>query len=186
MLSEAREEPIKIVAGEPPGKRLSHLLVTLLKGDEVFGQNLKVGEVVGSEDLALNHREVDLDLVEPGSMCRKVDEVQVGPLSLKALHRSLTPMRGAIVHDPEHPLGGRVRLPLHYLLDQPPERLDAVLRFATTEKPSAVDIPGSQVGQRPASFVLMLHPHGGIRSGWQGSMAAAAGLDGGLLVSTDD
>jgi hypothetical protein len=30
----------------------------------------------------LNHREVDLDLVEPGSMGRKVDQAQVGPLSL--------------------------------------------------------------------------------------------------------
>ena len=44
------------------------MLVTLLKGDEVFGQNLKVSEVVGGEYLTLNHREVDLDLVEPASM----------------------------------------------------------------------------------------------------------------------
>lgn len=50
------------MAGELPGKGLGGLLVTLLKGDEVFGQNLKVGEVVGGEYLTLNHREVDLDL----------------------------------------------------------------------------------------------------------------------------
>ena len=37
MLGEAREEPVEIVAGELPGKRLGGLLVASLKSDETFG-----------------------------------------------------------------------------------------------------------------------------------------------------
>src|SRR5215208_4374222 len=89
MLGETREEPVEITAGELPGERLGDSLVAFLKGDEAFAQDLEIGEVVRSEDLALNHREVDLDLLEPGGMSGKVDEPQVGPRSLKAFHRSL-------------------------------------------------------------------------------------------------
>jgi hypothetical protein len=146
MLGEAREEPVEIMAGELPGKGLCDSLVTLLEGKKSFGQDIEVGEVIWSDDLALNHREVNLDLVEPGSVSRKVDEAQVGPFSLKALHRSLTPMRRAVVHDPEHAIGGGVGLLFHRLLNQPPEGFDAVLRLTTTEKLRPVNIPGGQVG----------------------------------------
>src|SRR5215216_548497 len=186
MLGEAREEPVEIMAGELPGKRLGDSLVTLLEGKKSFGQNIEVGEVIWSEKLALNHREVDLDLVEPGSVSRKVDEAQVGPLSLKALHRSLPSMRGAVVHDPEHAIGGGVGLPLHRLLDQRSEGFDDVLGLTSPEKLRTVNIPGGQVGQRPFALVLVFHPHGGVRCGWQGPMAAATGLDGGLLVGAEN
>src|SRR5215208_6378189 len=173
------------MAGELPGKRFGNLLVTLLEGQKAFSQSLKVGELIWSEDLTLNYREVDLDLVEPGSVNRKVDEAQVGPFSLQTLHRSLTPMRGAVVHDPEHAIGGGVGLLFHRLLDQPPEGFDAVLRLTTTEKLRPVNIPGGQVGQCSFALVVVLHPHGGVRSGWQGRVAAATGLDGGLLVGRE-
>src|SRR3712207_8305702 len=97
MLGEEREEPVEIVAGELPGKRLGGLLVAFLKGDEAFGQGVEIGEVVGGQGLALNHREVDLDLVEPGGVYRKVDEPQIGPGALQALHGSLPTVRGAVV-----------------------------------------------------------------------------------------
>jgi hypothetical protein len=62
VFGEAVEKPVEIAASELPGKRLGDSLVAFLKGDEAFGQNVEVGEVVGSEDLALDYREVDLDL----------------------------------------------------------------------------------------------------------------------------
>ena len=62
MLGEAREEPVEIMASELPSEGSGSLLVTLLEGDEVFGQSVKVGEIVGGQDLPLHHREVDLDL----------------------------------------------------------------------------------------------------------------------------
>src|SRR5215210_639228 len=185
MLGKAREEPLQIMASELPGEGSGRLLVTLLEGDEAFGQSVEVGEVVGGQNLALNHREVDLDLVEPGGMSGKVDEHQIGPGALKALHRSLTPMRGAVVHYPEHPLGGGVGFLSHHLLDQRAEGLDAVLRLATTEKLRPVHVPGGHVGQSPASFVAVLHAHRPAFTRGLGPMAAAAGLDGGLFVGRD-
>src|SRR5215204_4998624 len=82
-------------------------------------------------------------------MGRKVDEAQVGPLSLKALHRSLTPMRGTVVHHPEDPIRRGVGLHAHHLIYQPTERLDPVFRFAAAKESGAVDIPGGQVGKAP-------------------------------------
>src|SRR5215208_489535 len=186
MLGETREEPVEITAGELPGERLGDSLVAFLKGDEAFAQNLEIRQVVRSEDLALNHREVDLDLVEPGGMSGKVDEPQVGPRSLKAFHRSLAPMRRAVVHYPEHPLGGGVGLLSHHLIDQPTEGLNAVLRFPAPEELRPMHVPGCQVSQRPFSFVLVLHAHKPSLVGRQGQLAAMASLNGGLLVGRDD
>jgi hypothetical protein len=62
MLGEAREEPVKIMAGELPTERLGGLLVALLESDQAFDQNLKICEIIGGQDLPLHHREVDLDL----------------------------------------------------------------------------------------------------------------------------
>jgi len=122
------------MASELPGKRLGGLLVTFLKGGEAFGQLVEVGEVVGSKDLARHYREVDLDLVEPGGMSRKVNKAQVGPFSLKALERSLTPMGGAVVHNPEHAISRSIGLLSHHLVYQPTEGLDAVVGLAAPEE----------------------------------------------------
>lgn len=62
VLGEAREEPLEIMASELPGERLGESLVAFLEGEQAISQNLKIGEVIGGEHLALNHREVDLDL----------------------------------------------------------------------------------------------------------------------------
>src|SRR5215208_7338633 len=133
------------MAGELPAKGLGDSLVTLLKGDEVFAQNLKVGKVVGGQDLALNHREVDLDLVEPGSMGRKVDEAQLRPRSLKALYRSLSPVRGAVVHDPEHAIGGSIGLFSHHILDQ---RAEGPRRpFLGSQRPKSLALWTSQAAR---------------------------------------
>jgi hypothetical protein len=51
MLGQAREEPVKIMAGELPGKRLGGLLVALLESDQAFEQDLKIGETVGVRTL---------------------------------------------------------------------------------------------------------------------------------------
>src|SRR5215211_3458084 len=102
MLGEAREEPSEITASELPGEGSGRLLLTLLEGEEAFGQSVEVGQVVGAHNLALDHREVDLDLIEPGGINRKVEEPQIRPLSLKALDRGFPSMGGAVVHDPEH------------------------------------------------------------------------------------
>src|SRR5215204_1017419 len=78
-----------------------------------------------------------------------------------------------------------VGLHAHHLLYQPTERLDAVLRLATTEKLRPLHVPGSQVGQSPLAFVLVLHPHEPLLGARQGGLAAMASLDRGLLVGRD-
>ena len=60
---EPFEEPVEIAAGELPGKGLGDLLVTLLEGEQTLDQSVEVCEVARGEYLALDHREVDLDLV---------------------------------------------------------------------------------------------------------------------------
>lgn len=76
-------------------------------------------------------------------MSREMDEPQVGPLPLQTLHRSLTPVRRAVVHDPELPIGGGVGFLIHHLLDQRTEGFDACLGLAAPEEPGAMNIPGS-------------------------------------------
>jgi hypothetical protein len=95
-------------------------------------------------------------------------------------------MATAVVHNPEHPLGGGVRLRRHDLLDQAAKRRGPAGGFAAAEELGAVNVPGGQVGQRPAAFVLVLdaHPSGGSRG--DGGVGAEACLDGGLLVGADD
>src|SRR5215210_326564 len=186
MRGEAREEPVEVMASELPGEGSGSLLVTLLKGDEAFGQSVKVGEIVGGQHLARHYREVDLDLVEPGGMSRKVNKAQLGPFSLKALERSLTPMGGAVVHYPEHAISRSIGLLFHHLIHQPTEGLDAVVGLAAPEELRSMHVPSGQVGQSSPSFVLVLHPHEPIFVGWQGRVAALTGLDGGLLVGRDD
>ena len=44
------------------------------------------------------------------------------------------------------------------------------------------DVPRGQVGQRPTPVVLVLDPHHPGFARGQGRVAAAAGLDGGLLI----
>jgi hypothetical protein len=74
----------------------------------------------------------------------------------------------------------------HDLGDQPIERLDPGGGFAAAEQAGVVDIPGGQVGQRAAALVLVLDAHAAGLGGWQSGVAAAAGLDGGLLIGADD
>ena len=52
-------------------------------------------------------------------------------------------------------------------------------------KLGSVDVVGGQVGQRPASVVLVLDPHHPGFARRQRRVAAAAGLDGSLLVRAD-
>ena len=54
-LGEPVEKPTEIVASELPGKGLGDLLVTPLEGEQTFGQNVEVSQVLRSEYFALDH-----------------------------------------------------------------------------------------------------------------------------------
>ena len=62
------------MAGEGPVEWRCRLLVMGLKGKQALFEFLQRREVVGSEDLSLNDREIDFDLVEPTGVDRCMDE----------------------------------------------------------------------------------------------------------------
>jgi hypothetical protein len=58
---------------------LCGFLVALLKPDQIAFESGRGREVVGIEDLPLDDREIDLDLVEPAGMYGGVDENDIWP-----------------------------------------------------------------------------------------------------------
>jgi hypothetical protein len=91
-----------------------------------------------------------------------------------------------VVHDPEHPAGAGIRFAGHHLLDEPGEGRDAGSGLAPAGDLSAVDVPAGQVGQGAPAPVVVLDAHRAGLARGQGGVAAAAGLDGGLLIGADD
>lgn len=76
-VGQAGEEGVEVGAGERPVEGLGDLAVVGLEGSDPRGQGVEVGEVVGGQRFALEDREVDLDLVEPGRVDRQVDQARV-------------------------------------------------------------------------------------------------------------
>ena len=74
---------------------------------------------LGASDLALDDGEVDLDLVQPGGVHRGVHHDRGGELLGEPVDRGLAAVGGAVVDDPEHPVGGGVGLLGHDLFDEP-------------------------------------------------------------------
>jgi hypothetical protein len=74
---------------------------------------------------------------------------------------------------------------LHDLIDEPAERFDAGGVLAAAEHRATVDVVGGQVGERAAAVVVVVDSGRADLAGWERGVAAAAGLDGGLLVGGD-
>ncbi len=115
----------------------------------------------------------------------QVHQDEVGPDRGGPAGGALAAVAAAVVHDPEDPAGRGVGLLGHDLGGEPAERFDAGGGLAAAEDFGAVDVPGGQVLQRPATAVFELDPAGAAGRGGQGGVAAQAGLDGGLLVGGD-
>src|ERR1700681_802117 len=143
-------------------------------------------EVVGREELALNDREVDLDLVEPAGMNGGMDEDQVRPFGAQAETRSLPAMGGAIVDDPEYAASGAVGLLRHDLGNKAVERSDTGLGLASAKQLGAMDIPGGQIGPGTCTRVFMLDIDRPSGSGGQSGVLAPSCLDASLFVGGID
>jgi hypothetical protein len=89
---------------------------------------------------------------------RQVDEQQVGPGALEAVDRVGAAVDRAVVDDPEHALGGRVRFGGHDLGNERIERLVADFGHTVAEQPAlrVVDIQRGQIRQCPAAAVFVL------------------------------
>ena len=104
-LVEPVEQIGEVLAGEVPLERLGDFVVAVLEGVERPCELGGVLEVVGVEQLALDDRVVDLDLVEPAGVDREVDEDQRRLAALEPFHRRLAAMVRAVVDDPEDATG---------------------------------------------------------------------------------
>ena len=73
----------------------------------------------------------------------------------------------------------------HHLLDQRGERNDAGGVLAAAVDLRAVHVVRGEIGHRAATVVVVVDPHHPGLARWQGGVAAAPRLDGGLLVGGD-
>ena len=65
---------MKIAAGEGPVEGRRRPLVMGLKGKQALFEFLQRGEVVWRENLSLNDREIDFDLIKPAGVERCMNE----------------------------------------------------------------------------------------------------------------
>jgi len=157
-----------------------------LKREETLFEIGQGSEIVRGEDLSLNNREVDLNLVEPTGMSGSVDEDGVGPSGAEAVGSFLTPMSGAVVHDPENATCGLVGLLAHDFANEAIHRRDAILELASTEDLGAVDVPSRQVDPGTPAKVLVFNSGGAVRTGRQSRLFRASGLNARLFIGRDD
>jgi len=176
----------EVVSCEGPVERPSRLFVAVLELQQLLLQISERCEVVRREELALDDREVDLDLVEPAGVHGSMDQDDGRPFGLQPTDRALTAMGRAVINDPEHPAGLAVGLLAHDLIDEAVERSAAGLGFAAPEQLGAMDVPGCQIGPGASPFVFMLDVDRMARPRRQRGMLASARLDAGLLVGAQD
>ena len=105
------------MASECPGEWSGNGLVVVLESQQSLLDSCQRREVVGGEDLALDDGEIDLDLVEPTGMHGTMNRNQAWKFILESGNAFGAAMRGAIVHDPEHPARLVVRRLSHDLVD---------------------------------------------------------------------
>jgi len=148
-------------------------------------EGLQRWKVIGCKSLALEHGEVDLDLIEPARVDGTVDEYEVGKTSAESSRGGGATVCGAVVDDPEDPSRLAVGALAHGLGDQAIEAGDAVLSFAAAEEAESVDIESGEVSPGAKSPVLVLDSHGPPGLGLERRVLPGAGLDAGLLVGAD-
>src|SRR5713101_3353286 len=143
--SELGQERSKILAGEGPLERGRRSFVVILEAEQAVLDLGQRGEVVRRQDLALDDREIDLDLVEPAGMDRRVDEDEAGPGGAQPRPRALAAVGGPVVDDPKHPARRPVGLLGHHLRDEATEGRDARRRLAPAEHLTAIMSRGALV-----------------------------------------
>jgi hypothetical protein len=74
---DAVQQVVKVVTGEFPAERPGDGVVASLERGEAVADLVQAGEVVGGEGFALDDREADFGLVEPGGVLGQVDQVRV-------------------------------------------------------------------------------------------------------------
>src|SRR5207247_3651234 len=74
----------------------------------------------------------------------------------------------------------------HHLRDEPIDRCNGCLRFASAKQCRTMDIPRGEVGQRARPEIFVLNAHRTSGAWREGGMLATAGLETRFLVGRDD
>jgi hypothetical protein len=83
------QEPVEVMAREGPLERAGDLAVVVAEGEQSLAERVRRVEVVGGQRLALDDREVRLELVQPGRVDRQVDQPRALVLALYPRDRGL-------------------------------------------------------------------------------------------------
>ena len=92
----------EFVASETPGKGLAEGGVALAEGVDAGSEHVEGGAVVRGEDLALDDRKVNFDLIESTGVHGSMHNHDTWVTVPKFVCRTLTTMGGAVVDNPEH------------------------------------------------------------------------------------
>ena len=150
---DLRQHVVELVAGERPLQRPRDVAVVLAEVHQATSEFLQRAEVVGCQRLALDDREEQLGLVEPGGVDGQVDQLGVDVCLVHPRDRGLAGVRAAVVDDPEHPPGRAVGLDGHDLLDEAAERDDPGRLLDAIKQTGVMHVPCGEVGQRAAAVV---------------------------------
>lgn len=111
-----------------------------------------------------------------------VNNDDVRPLGLQSINGSLSPMRGAIIHNPKNAPSRTVRLLGHDLLNETIKSNNSGCPLAMTENLRPTYIPRSKICPGTVTLVLMFNEHRAARGRWQCWMNPAATLYAGLFI----
>ena len=89
------EDVVEVVSGEGRFERSGDLPVVVAEAEQPLAERVERVEVVGCQRLALDDREVQLDLVEPGGVDRQVDQAGVDNGSSHAGNASIERIEGS-------------------------------------------------------------------------------------------
>src|SRR5215470_10061093 len=103
--AEFDEQSREIPTREGPLERLRRSDVMVLEAKKTLTDRVARRKVVGREHLALDDREIDLDLIEPAGVDGGMDQYELRPPGLQPCDCAVSSMCGAIVHDPEDAAG---------------------------------------------------------------------------------
>jgi hypothetical protein len=158
----------------------------ILEVKKTFGDRIKVGEIVGSQNLPLDDGEIDFNLVKPTGMDGTMHQNEMGVLVLKALDRGHAAMGRAVINDPKHAAGIVIGWACHDLIDKPVKRSNTSATLTATKDTCPVDIECGQVSPGSTSFVLMFDFHGTFGFCWERLVNSAACLNAGFLIGRDN
>lgn len=145
----------------------------------------EVREVIWSEDLALQNREEDLNLVEPTGVNRGMDLYGVGVPLGQPSDGGFPLMRGPIVGNPEDSWRRAIGLLLHDQIYKLVVGFYSRFRLADPEELGPVNIPSGKICQRAFSLIFKLHTPWLMGPRTDTDDPSMSGLDTGLFVRTD-